>query len=150
MVLDPIPQSLPVHFFGSRPQPPTSRLEDHRCDRNMIGQGVGSGLSSRGPVFGAFDQWDEMLVRVNATNNCGRTSVCRVHIKYFFILLIYCTKNSYIKSHLNHCALANCSMWTHTHTHMSGSCDAHMRGSCTQYSRTAHVCVCHTSTCVSY
>ena len=28
MVLDPIPQSLPVHFFGSRPQPPTScRME---------------------------------------------------------------------------------------------------------------------------
>ena len=27
MVLDPIPQSLPVHFFGSRPQPPTS-LDD--------------------------------------------------------------------------------------------------------------------------
>jgi len=25
MVLDPIPQSLPVRFFGSRPQPPTSR-----------------------------------------------------------------------------------------------------------------------------
>jgi len=24
MVLDPIPQPLPVHFFGSRPQPPTS------------------------------------------------------------------------------------------------------------------------------
>ena len=24
MVLDPIPQSLPVHFFRSRPQPPTS------------------------------------------------------------------------------------------------------------------------------
>ena len=24
MVLDPIPQILPVHFFGSRPQPPTS------------------------------------------------------------------------------------------------------------------------------
>ena len=27
MVLDPIPQSLPVHFFGSRPQPPTSRVD---------------------------------------------------------------------------------------------------------------------------
>ena len=25
MVLDRIPQSLPVHFFGSRPQPPTSQ-----------------------------------------------------------------------------------------------------------------------------
>ena len=25
MVLDPIPQSLPVYFFGSRPQPPTSQ-----------------------------------------------------------------------------------------------------------------------------
>ena len=30
MVLDPIPQSLPVHFFGSRPQPPTSRLQSSR------------------------------------------------------------------------------------------------------------------------
>ena len=27
MVLDPIPQSLPVRFFGSRPQPPTSHPE---------------------------------------------------------------------------------------------------------------------------
>ena len=27
MVLDPIPQSLPVHFFGSRPQTPTSPLD---------------------------------------------------------------------------------------------------------------------------
>jgi len=27
MVLDPIPQSLPVHFFGSRPQTPPSRYE---------------------------------------------------------------------------------------------------------------------------
>ena len=27
MVLDPIPQPLPVHFFGSRPQPPTSPCE---------------------------------------------------------------------------------------------------------------------------
>ena len=27
MVLDPIPQSLPVHFFGSRPQPPTSQRD---------------------------------------------------------------------------------------------------------------------------
>ena len=32
MVLDPIPQSLPVHFFGSRPQPPTSRIQSSpRC-----------------------------------------------------------------------------------------------------------------------
>ena len=27
MVLDPIPESLPVHFFGSRPQPPTSQWD---------------------------------------------------------------------------------------------------------------------------
>ena len=27
MVLDPIPQSLPVHFCGSRPQPPTSHID---------------------------------------------------------------------------------------------------------------------------
>jgi len=29
MVLDPIPQSLPVHFFGSRPQPRTSLYAPH-------------------------------------------------------------------------------------------------------------------------
>jgi len=34
MVLDPIPQSLTVHFFGSRPQPPTTRLRP----RNEISQ----------------------------------------------------------------------------------------------------------------
>jgi len=32
MVLDPIPQSLPVHFFGSRPQPPTSHK--YMCIKN--------------------------------------------------------------------------------------------------------------------
>jgi len=31
MVLDPIPQSLPVHFFGSRPQPPTSQSGAIEC-----------------------------------------------------------------------------------------------------------------------
>jgi len=31
MVLDPIPQSLPVQFFGSRPQPPTSPLHIRMC-----------------------------------------------------------------------------------------------------------------------
>jgi len=31
MVLDPIPQSLPVHFLESRPQPPTSRLMHLSC-----------------------------------------------------------------------------------------------------------------------
>jgi len=31
MVLDPIPQSLPVHFFGSRPQPPTSPHDATYC-----------------------------------------------------------------------------------------------------------------------
>jgi len=34
MVLDPIPQSLPVHIFGSRPQPPTSPSHV-RCDMSL-------------------------------------------------------------------------------------------------------------------
>ena len=36
MVLDPIPQSFPKHFFGSRPQPPTSPLDgaSHWCWSN--------------------------------------------------------------------------------------------------------------------
>jgi len=39
MVLDPIPQSLPVHFFGSRSQPPTSRTVSTQscvCDRQLV------------------------------------------------------------------------------------------------------------------
>ena len=35
MVLDPIPQSLPVHFFGSRPQPPTSLCKGRVYMRTM-------------------------------------------------------------------------------------------------------------------
>ena len=37
MVLDPIPQSLPVHFFGSRPQPPTSlcKVSFQVCSREF-------------------------------------------------------------------------------------------------------------------
>ena len=35
MVLDPIPQSLPVHFFGSRPQPPTSRCYETLIERDL-------------------------------------------------------------------------------------------------------------------
>ena len=31
VVLDPIPQPLPVHFLGSRPQPPTSRQDVCAC-----------------------------------------------------------------------------------------------------------------------
>ena len=34
MVLDPIPQSLPVHFFGSRPQPPTSHCISAKTSRH--------------------------------------------------------------------------------------------------------------------
>jgi len=37
MVLDPIPQSLPVHFFGSRPQPPTSRAGWFSVSESMSG-----------------------------------------------------------------------------------------------------------------
>jgi len=36
MVLDPIPQPLPVHFFGSRPQPPTSpHAQDNKSFVNI-------------------------------------------------------------------------------------------------------------------
>ena len=38
MVLDPIPQSLPVHFFGSRPQPPTSPTSPRHGRHRKISQ----------------------------------------------------------------------------------------------------------------
>ena len=40
MVVDPIPQSLPVHFFGSRPQLPTSRDSIRRNLRREKSFGV--------------------------------------------------------------------------------------------------------------
>jgi len=41
MVLDPIPQSLPVHFFGSRPQPPTSlyAYRPHSKPKKLMARG---------------------------------------------------------------------------------------------------------------
>ena len=54
MVLDPIPQSLPVLFFGSRPQPPTSRrhliaflakaMSSSDCLRNSVRKGQRRGV----------------------------------------------------------------------------------------------------------
>jgi len=40
MVLDPIPQILSVHFFGSRPQPPTSRLMPIHTVEGLIGRSI--------------------------------------------------------------------------------------------------------------
>ena len=37
MVLDPISQCLPVHIFGSRPQPPTSRLHIDVIKAMLVG-----------------------------------------------------------------------------------------------------------------
>ena len=44
MVLDPIPQSLPVHFFGSRPQPPTFPIH---CNTLQGGEDPQDALSCR-------------------------------------------------------------------------------------------------------
>jgi len=42
MVLDPIPQSLPVPFFGSRPQPPTSPVDKcNKADFRGMAGGIG-------------------------------------------------------------------------------------------------------------
>ena len=47
MVLDPIPQSLPVHFFGSRPQPPTSHVVLDRASTNNTST-IGEFVHKRG------------------------------------------------------------------------------------------------------
>jgi len=47
MVLDPIPQSLPVHFFGSRPQPPTSHIVLDRASTNNTST-IGEFVHKRG------------------------------------------------------------------------------------------------------
>ena len=43
MVLDPIPQPLTVHFFGSRPQPPTSPIYTTHVLHNIEGHHIYGG-----------------------------------------------------------------------------------------------------------
>jgi len=73
MVLDPIPQSLPVHFLGSRPQPPTSRrmCVAHVCDSCV---------------------WFMCMVHVygSCIRSCGVVCVwlvCMAHVYGSFVLL---------------------------------------------------------------
>ena len=54
MVLDPIPQSLPVHFFGSRPQPPTSRTSSCVAMPSKLSLNRSVSLEHKGPIFPYF------------------------------------------------------------------------------------------------
>ena len=56
MVLDPIPQSLPVHFFGSRPQPPTSRLVAMLCAQASFAKEAHSCRKKHVPVVSLSDR----------------------------------------------------------------------------------------------
>jgi len=64
MVLDPIPQSLPVHSFGSRPQPPTSLNDviDSLARYNACG----------------FETW-----RIHMWHGASTRDTTHVHVRWF-------------------------------------------------------------------
>jgi len=72
MVLDPIPQYLPVHFFGSRPQPPTSLREGDNSERASARERV-CVLSERGS---SERERARRRARVKARARFVRVSVC--------------------------------------------------------------------------
>ena len=88
MVLDPIPQSLPVHFFGSRPQPPTSPPDSARqlpSTQHLVLQ-CNRGLShlhqSCVDVF-VIEPWSCRRERERERACCQKhLAIERVHIEY--------------------------------------------------------------------
>ena len=72
MVLDPIPQSLPVHFFGSRPQPPTSRIKSayalHLLTSCVCGVSVICVCANKALLSGACRGWEIWLLAALCIN----------------------------------------------------------------------------------
>ena len=90
MVLDPIPQSLPVHFFESRPQPPTSYTvitQTHYTDSvHRRGGGLGSRLKKGGlgsrlkKIITQTPYTDEFIIRpLHRLIHCTDSFVAQTH-----------------------------------------------------------------------
>jgi len=95
MVLDPIPQSLPVHFFGSRPQPPTSpdtsahslwlQICDYMCLRAHVSlcpsfmKFLENGSRPQPPTSPAHSLWLRAHVSLCPSFKCKTTASTRTH-----------------------------------------------------------------------
>jgi len=71
MVLDPNPQSLPVHFIGSRPQPPTSHMNCLTMD--LAHSSITN--SSHCVIMAHMNYWEEGMPRVWLDSHYPRVRV---------------------------------------------------------------------------
>jgi len=105
MVLDPIPQSLPVHFFGSRPQPPTS----HHCSisaQRWVSESYRS-LLQKSPIKETYKRETYHFKEPTShVEMCAKVCVCDSACECEWVM-------SYIR--MSHTFV--CMTWlTHTHT----------------------------------
>jgi len=79
MVLDPIPQSLPVHFVGSRPQPPTSPYNELWVMSHVWMSHVWHIMSHVHVTMSAMEAVGELERDTPSSTNCVNMSheVCR-------------------------------------------------------------------------
>ena len=153
MVLDPIPQSLPVHFFGSRPQPPTSCVRFLGCMRfeRCKGYSVQARIQgacvheyvhvrtymcaeiTRVPNTSRFE-WGDIYISLNNTS-WVRTTHCTFSMSAGTLLLD-------ASCHTGMAHVTHTSHTRHTHvTHTSHTRHTHV----THTSHTPHTHVTHTS-----
>ena len=99
MVLDPIPQPLPVHFFGSRPQPPTSRPEvifhkratNYRARWRKMTYGAKASYASSPPCNGT-DLWShcDVTICITRQHTSDKRTFCLIVMSLFASLWFHC------------------------------------------------------------
>ena len=101
MVLDPIPQSLPAHFFGSRPQPPTSQ---ERCASTSAGYTIAH-------LY--------IHTRTQNTSLYMHTHIQLVHIVQTLAFIEKCVRLLWkVRCTSTSAENINMNLYIHTHTHI--------------------------------
>ena len=104
MVLDPIPQSLPVHFYGSRPQPPTSHTKTRALQPYIHARMANSFAHTQFILSGVF-HFLFIVRQLISTYSLAHTQ--------------------FLRSGLNSLASRLSRRSTHTHTHTHGHGHGH-------------------------
>ena len=112
MVLDPIPQCLPVHIFGSRPQPPTSP-----CLRKLISADMGRSWVKSLTSIENFVTWLMSLYHLRMTSH--ESCLAAIYLIFYIDVTHELTSGqTWVKSSVDH----QWSRWLQLKTSSLDSC----------------------------
>ena len=89
MVLDPIPQSLPVQFFGSRPQPPTSPL---RSDVDLC-----TCIYKQDAIYDAISSGSWLLRNFHQSILCAIPALNLIYVHVYTYMMPYMTRYVFVQ-----------------------------------------------------